>query len=314
MAATPTGNGYWLVASDGGIFTFGDAAFYGSTGAITLNQPIVGMAATPTGNGYWLVAADGGIFTFGDAAFHGSTGGIRLNQPIVGMAATPTGNGYWLVASDGGIFTFGDAAFYGSTGVGGRSARDGRASVHAVRSRLLARERGGRRCGVRRRARLRLARGGANPPRDRNWTGDVARRASITRCSDGSSVVAATSGSGRVPQVVLPSTTDPMEFTPEVLDALGARGRPRDVLHGRHRRRTMPTAARGSERGFTVGTHPGSTNSCTALSTGCGHADLRRTADSSNSDRRTADSASSAVRCDQYVRVARAGAAAGQAR
>ena len=49
MAATPTGAGYWLVASDGGIFTFGDAGFYGSTGAIRLNQPIVGMAATPDG-------------------------------------------------------------------------------------------------------------------------------------------------------------------------------------------------------------------------------------------------------------------------
>ena len=32
MAATPTGRGYWLVASDGGIFTFGDASFHGSTG------------------------------------------------------------------------------------------------------------------------------------------------------------------------------------------------------------------------------------------------------------------------------------------
>jgi hypothetical protein len=30
MAATPTGKGYWLVASDGGIFTFGDAVFFGS--------------------------------------------------------------------------------------------------------------------------------------------------------------------------------------------------------------------------------------------------------------------------------------------
>jgi hypothetical protein len=30
MAATPTGLGYWLVAADGGIFTFGDASFYGS--------------------------------------------------------------------------------------------------------------------------------------------------------------------------------------------------------------------------------------------------------------------------------------------
>jgi hypothetical protein len=108
--------GYWLTASDGGIFTFGDAQFYGSTGAIRLNQPIVGMASTPDGGGYWLVASDGGIFTFGDAGFFGSTGAIRLNRPIVGMASTPDGGGYWLVASDGGIFTFGDAGFFGSTG------------------------------------------------------------------------------------------------------------------------------------------------------------------------------------------------------
>ena len=68
MAATPDGRGYWLVASDGGIFAYGDAAFYGSTGEPRLNQPIVGMAATPDGGGYWLVASDGGIFAYGDAA------------------------------------------------------------------------------------------------------------------------------------------------------------------------------------------------------------------------------------------------------
>ena len=79
------------MASDGGIFAFGDAGFYGSTGGMHLNRPIVGMAATPSGNGYWLVASDGGIFAFGDAAFHGSTGGMHLNQPIVGMAADATG-------------------------------------------------------------------------------------------------------------------------------------------------------------------------------------------------------------------------------
>ena len=48
---TPSGKGYWLVASDGGIFAFGDARFFGSTGDITLNQPIVGMAATPVRQG-----------------------------------------------------------------------------------------------------------------------------------------------------------------------------------------------------------------------------------------------------------------------
>ncbi|HVX22089.1 MAG TPA: HtaA domain-containing protein [Acidimicrobiales bacterium] len=79
------GTGYYEVASDGGIFAYGDAAFYGSTGAMTLNKPIVGMAATPDGKGYWLVASDGGIFAYGDAAFYGSTGSMTLNKPIVGM-------------------------------------------------------------------------------------------------------------------------------------------------------------------------------------------------------------------------------------
>ena len=114
---TPTkGLGYWFVASDGGIFSFGDGKFFGSTGDIRLNQPVVGMARIPSGKGYWLVARDGGIFSFGDAKFYGSTGNIRLNQPIVGMAVTPTGRGYWFVAADGGIFNYGDAGFFGSAG------------------------------------------------------------------------------------------------------------------------------------------------------------------------------------------------------
>jgi hypothetical protein len=33
------------VASDGGIFTFGDARFFGSTGAVHLAKPVVGMAS-----------------------------------------------------------------------------------------------------------------------------------------------------------------------------------------------------------------------------------------------------------------------------
>jgi subtilase family serine protease len=108
--------GYWTVASDGGMFSFGQMGFYGSMGGRRLAQPIVGMAPTPSSKGYWLVASDGGIFAFGDAGFHGSTGNLRLTKPVVGMASTPDGGGYWLVASDGGIFSFGDAGFHGSTG------------------------------------------------------------------------------------------------------------------------------------------------------------------------------------------------------
>ncbi len=108
--------GYWINASDGGVFSFGTAQFYGSTGGMRLNKPVVGMAATHDAGGYWEVASDGGVFSFGDAQFHGSTGSMVLNRPVVGMATTPDGGGYWLVASDGGIFAFGDAGFFGSTG------------------------------------------------------------------------------------------------------------------------------------------------------------------------------------------------------
>jgi hypothetical protein len=111
----PPSTGYWLVASDGGIFSYG-APFEGSHGSSPLNAPIVGMASMPDGKGYWQVASDGGVFAYGDAGFFGSHGGSALNKPIVGMAATPDGKGYWLVASDGGVFTYGDATFYGSHG------------------------------------------------------------------------------------------------------------------------------------------------------------------------------------------------------
>ena len=105
------GLGYWMDATDGGVFTFGDARFFGSTGYGAVESADCGDGGDADGRGYWLVASDGGIFAFGDAGFFGSTGAVRLNRPIVGMAATPDGGGYWLVASDGGIFEFGDAAF-----------------------------------------------------------------------------------------------------------------------------------------------------------------------------------------------------------
>jgi len=111
-AARPNGDGYWLVASDGGIFAFGGAPFLGSMGASVLNGPVVGMAMAPDGSGYWEVANDGGIFSF-NVPFSGSMGGQALNRPVVGMVAS--GSGYLMVATDGGIFNFGNP-FFGSLG------------------------------------------------------------------------------------------------------------------------------------------------------------------------------------------------------
>ncbi len=99
MASTPTGNGYWLVASDGGIFSFGDAHFFGSTGAMHLNAPVVGMARDGTGGGYWLAGADGGVFTFGNAHFQGSASGlVPADRRVVQLVGMPDGNGYRMLA------------------------------------------------------------------------------------------------------------------------------------------------------------------------------------------------------------------------
>ena len=118
VQSQPSGgvSGYWQMANDGGVFTFGNAQFYGSMGGRPLNRPVVALSANVDSQGYWLVASDGGIFSYGSSKFYGSMGGKPLNKPIVNMTPTPSGAGYWMVASDGGIFAYGDAQFYGSMG------------------------------------------------------------------------------------------------------------------------------------------------------------------------------------------------------
>jgi hypothetical protein len=126
-------HGYWLVGSDGGIFSFGSAQFFGSTGSIVLQRSVVGMVATKDDGGYWLDASDGGVFSFGDTQFYGSIPGLglhpagsglpnSLNAPVVGMVPSIDDGGYFMVAKDGGVFAFGDAHFAGSCpGIGGCS-------------------------------------------------------------------------------------------------------------------------------------------------------------------------------------------------
>jgi hypothetical protein len=130
---TTASHGYWLVGSDGGIFTFGSAQFHGSTGSLPLQRPMVGIVPTTDDGGYWLDASDGGVFAFGDSRYYGSVPGLglhpagsgqpnSLDAPIVGMVPSADGGGYFMVASDGGVFAFGDARFAGSCpGIGGCS-------------------------------------------------------------------------------------------------------------------------------------------------------------------------------------------------
>jgi ribosomal protein L24E len=78
------GTGYWLVASDGGIFAF-EAPFHGSMGSTRLNKPVTGMVRF--GDGYLMVAEDGGIFNFSSRQFAGSLGDHPPARPIVSVAA-----------------------------------------------------------------------------------------------------------------------------------------------------------------------------------------------------------------------------------
>ena len=174
ITGTADGQGYWLLAKDGGVFAF-NAPFYGSTGNLKLNKPVVGLAVRPQGDGYWFVAADGGIFSFGAAPFFGSTGdrkvagasrldgtdaeraaattcvgvdgsvypfgdATRLRgsegspSPIVGMAVRPQGDGYWLAAADGTVTGFGAAASIGAPRPAGAPAAAAVVGISATAS------------------------------------------------------------------------------------------------------------------------------------------------------------------------------------
>ncbi len=108
------GRGYWALGSGGGVFSYGDAHFFGSLATDHRERQMAGIAATPSGDGYWLVSKDGDVFSFGDARFYGSLGKADLKTTVVGIASLPDGRGYWLATADGRIYSFGDARYYGS--------------------------------------------------------------------------------------------------------------------------------------------------------------------------------------------------------
>jgi hypothetical protein len=117
MAATPDGNGYWLLRDDGGIFTYGDAPFYGSA-AGSIQTLTTAVAMTPSGRGYWLVERRGMVWAYGDAGCFGGTYDTGATD-IVGIASTASGQGYWLLEQNGGIWPYGDAVNHSYGGLGG---------------------------------------------------------------------------------------------------------------------------------------------------------------------------------------------------
>ncbi len=88
--------GYYLLGSDGGVFSFGDAQFHGSTGGILLNQPVVAMSRTGSSaisitaepGGYRIADTRGRIFEFGAIYDFGDLVGIDVvpARPIIGLS------------------------------------------------------------------------------------------------------------------------------------------------------------------------------------------------------------------------------------
>jgi len=83
MVQDPATGGYWLVAADGGVFSF-DAPFLGSMGGTTLHRPVIAAADVDSG-GYDMLGADGGVFTFGDAPFFGTAPGPPLAGTVIAV-------------------------------------------------------------------------------------------------------------------------------------------------------------------------------------------------------------------------------------
>lgn len=133
LATTPAG--YWLVAADGAVYPFGDAAYHGSIqdsintgnqlagvvrdwlltphvaeGALSakeaLAQPVIGIVPSSGGAGYQMVASDGGIFNFGASQFHGSLAG-RATAPAVASDVVESRAGYVILTEDGAVHEFG---------------------------------------------------------------------------------------------------------------------------------------------------------------------------------------------------------------
>jgi hypothetical protein len=131
MVASHDDRGYFMVASDGGVFAFGDATFAGSCPGIGgCSGAAVAVVPDATGGGYWVVTATGHVYAFGDAVNHGSPG--PQAAPFTSAVATPDGGGYWILESNGVVFPFGDAGNLGSPPPGSAGGFNPAASIFST--------------------------------------------------------------------------------------------------------------------------------------------------------------------------------------
>ena len=92
LAATPDDRGYWLLGSDGGIFSFGDTRYEGNGQWITPRYPINLVVPAPgpatkivaplgTREGYWTMNDNGRVVSHGAAIGHAGDNNLALFTP-----------------------------------------------------------------------------------------------------------------------------------------------------------------------------------------------------------------------------------------
>ena len=106
--------GYAILNQGGGIYSFGDAGYFGNLIDHGYPGPAVGLAETPNGGGYNILNTSGAIYSFGNANYYGNLLDGHHPGPATALSYTPTAGGYAILTRSGGIYTFGDAGYFGN--------------------------------------------------------------------------------------------------------------------------------------------------------------------------------------------------------
>ncbi|GAC1332820.1 MAG: hypothetical protein NVSMB17_12410 [Candidatus Dormibacteria bacterium] len=117
-APPPPTHGYNMLTGPGGIYSFGDATYWGNLIDHGYPGPAVGLSEMPDGSGYHILTGAGGIYSFGTAngRYYGNLIDHGYPGPATALGVTNTGDGYAILTSGGGFYSFGDAQgrYYGN--------------------------------------------------------------------------------------------------------------------------------------------------------------------------------------------------------
>ena len=109
---TVNADAYWMIGSDGTVYTFGGVGNYG---VLPAGTTAVDLEPTPDDQGYWILDTTGVVHAFGSAVALGNanTTVFLPGEAVASISSTPTGAGYWVFTNKGRVQAFGDAQFFG---------------------------------------------------------------------------------------------------------------------------------------------------------------------------------------------------------